>query len=390
VLLSLALGVALSATVALAGTAQQAEAALTEKIAFSSNRTTGMGVDNPTGDYEVFTMNPDGTGLTQLTFNQVNDNGPTLSPDGTKIAYESEQSQDAIFVMSALDGSGNKNLTNGTNQSYYPIFSPDGTKIAYTSQGDEISNPQRDYEVYAMNATDGSGKVNLTDNGGGVTDYPSDFSPDGTRVVYESQGAQTSNPQGDWEVYRVNALDGSANTNLTNNGSGVDDFAGALSPDGTRIAYTSSGIQTSNAQGDQEVYRMNATDGTGKTNLSNNRSRVYDGNPDFSPDGTRVAYQSSGKQTSNRQGDYEVYRMSATDGSGKLNLTNNRRGVNDHTPDFSPDGTRIAYQSNGAQTSNPEGDWEVYRVNASDGTAKKNLTNNAANDFSPDWGVQAM
>jgi hypothetical protein len=39
------------------------------KIAFASTRTTGEGVDNPTGDYEIFTMNPDGTGITQLTNN---------------------------------------------------------------------------------------------------------------------------------------------------------------------------------------------------------------------------------------------------------------------------------------------------------------------------------
>ncbi|MBA2713912.1 MAG: hypothetical protein H0U55_10235 [Rubrobacteraceae bacterium] len=59
-LLLLALGAILAALVA--GTAQQAEAAFTEKIVFVSTRTTGTGVDNPTGDYEIFKMNPDGTG----------------------------------------------------------------------------------------------------------------------------------------------------------------------------------------------------------------------------------------------------------------------------------------------------------------------------------------
>ena len=39
------------------------------RIAFASNRTAGEGVDNPTGDYEIFTIRPDGTDLSQLTHN---------------------------------------------------------------------------------------------------------------------------------------------------------------------------------------------------------------------------------------------------------------------------------------------------------------------------------
>ena len=49
-LLTLALGAALAGVVAMAGTTQQAEAALAEKIVFTSNRTVGTGVNNPTGD----------------------------------------------------------------------------------------------------------------------------------------------------------------------------------------------------------------------------------------------------------------------------------------------------------------------------------------------------
>jgi hypothetical protein len=126
VLLSLALGAALSATVALAGTARQAEAALTEKVVFASNRTTGTGVNNPTGDTEIFKMNPDGTGVRQLTSNTANEILPELSPDGKKIAY--------------------------------------------VSYGKQTSNPQGDGEVYRMNAMDGKGKRNLTNNGAAADD----------------------------------------------------------------------------------------------------------------------------------------------------------------------------------------------------------------------------
>ena len=59
--------------------ARQAEAASTEKVLFVSNRTMGKGVDNPTGDNEIFRMNLDGTGVRQLTFNDVDEDESTLA-----------------------------------------------------------------------------------------------------------------------------------------------------------------------------------------------------------------------------------------------------------------------------------------------------------------------
>src|SRR5215203_3811788 len=160
--LVLALGGMLAASVALTGAAQQAEATTSQKIVFVSDRTEG--VDNPTGDNEIFTMNPDGTGVRQLTFNDVEDAEPALSPDGVKIAY--------------------------------------------MSRGDQTSNPEGDLEIYGMKASDGSGKKNLSNNGLGVDDYSPVFSPDGRKIAYQSQFDQASNSKGDWEVYRVNTLDG--------------------------------------------------------------------------------------------------------------------------------------------------------------------------------------
>ena len=72
-----------------------------------------------------------------------------------------------------------------------------------------------------MNAIDGSGKKNLSNNGADISDFSADFSRDGTRIFYVSGGKQTSNPQGDYEVYRMNTLDGKGK-NLTDNRFAVD------------------------------------------------------------------------------------------------------------------------------------------------------------------------
>ena len=237
-LLTLALGALLAVLVALlAGTAREAQATFpgtNGKIVFISQRTTGTGVDNPTGDSEIFTIKPDGTGLKQLTVNTADDREPTLSPDGRKIAYASQ---------------------------------------------DPISNPGGDYEVYLMNASDGSDKKNLSNTGLDASDGAPVFSPNGQWIAYESEGIQTSNSQGDQEIYRMSAADGSGKKNLSNNGAGVGDSLPVLSPNGQKIAYLSYGKQTSNSEGDDEVYVMNTLDGLGKKNLSNNAEYDYD--PDW-------------------------------------------------------------------------------------------------------------
>src|SRR6476659_2229687 len=100
------------------------------KIVFSSNRDE----PNPSGcsgaacNHEIYTMNPDGTGITRLTFNPRTDEFPKWSPDGTKIVcpHYPPSGGPEIRVMNA-DGTGQVTVGSG----YDPAWSADGTQIAF-------------------------------------------------------------------------------------------------------------------------------------------------------------------------------------------------------------------------------------------------------------------
>jgi Tol biopolymer transport system component len=163
----------------------------------------------PTPD--IWVMNADGSGLTQLTDNpvggHVGSEGPAWSPDSRRIAFSREHSstfQD-IYVMNP-DGSGQTNLTlspNDLRDHRYPVWSPDGSKIAYWNDG----------SLYLMNP-DGSSKTNLLVSAGFL--YPSGdsapiWSPDGTRIAFAA-------------VYGIAVMnaDGTDRAQLTNSSSYCD------------------------------------------------------------------------------------------------------------------------------------------------------------------------
>lgn len=107
----------------LAGPAGAAFPGENGRIVFESDRTTGPGVDNPEGDDEIFTVEPDGTGLSQVTFNGSDDFDPAFSPDGQKIAYlggfETKSGfVEGIYKMKTA-GSGKTRIIKNESGSYY-------------------------------------------------------------------------------------------------------------------------------------------------------------------------------------------------------------------------------------------------------------------------------
>ena len=91
------------------------------EILFQSDRTT---MASPEGDYEIFTMNPDGTNVIQLTFNAATDHSPTFSPDGTKIAFTSTRDESLdVFKMNS-GGTSQTNMTNDASGDLDPDWQP--------------------------------------------------------------------------------------------------------------------------------------------------------------------------------------------------------------------------------------------------------------------------
>ena len=148
------------------------------KIAFASNRD---------GDFEIYTMKPDGTEVRQLTFNDYKDGHPSWSPDG-RIAFESNGN---VCVMNS-DGSNIIQLTAG----YTPSFSPDGEKIAFELEKPKEPNSKQLYDIYVMGA-DGSNIIKVTMQGEGAV-YPSWSSID--KVAFSTDSALFPNEP---DIYSV-------------------------------------------------------------------------------------------------------------------------------------------------------------------------------------------
>lgn len=103
-----------------------------KRMAFSSDRYP-TDPNFPYGQYDIFVMNADGSGLVRVTQSPASDRSPSWSPDGRKIVYTSDANGIFNLYIADLDSSLIYPITNVLTGCFSPCWSPDGRKIAFTS-----------------------------------------------------------------------------------------------------------------------------------------------------------------------------------------------------------------------------------------------------------------
>ena len=124
------------------------------------------------GKSDIYIMNADGSNLKKLVETQGDDkfgrwrmNGnEAISPDGKNLVFYSDISGNYEIYLINLDGSGMQRLTENNADDRYAAFSPDGSKIIW------ISNITGTYSLWMMDK-DGSNKIQLTDNMGNEKEF---------------------------------------------------------------------------------------------------------------------------------------------------------------------------------------------------------------------------
>jgi Tol biopolymer transport system component len=229
------------------------------------------------------------TGSTWSQFTQLTDasgveTGPTISPDGTTIAYATDAGGSWDIYAQRVGGRNPVPVVADPNiDERWPAFSPDGKMIAFNHGGGGI---------FIVGAT-GESVKRLSDFGA----HPA-WSPDGQRIVFSTEEVYTAYNRATQSALWVVDIGGGAPVK-TDDGDAIQP---AWSPSGKRIAFWQ------NHSGQRDIATMPAGGGA---HVSLTNDIAVDWAPVWSPDGKYIYF------ASDRGGSMGIWRAGIDEGSGQ-------------------------------------------------------------------------
>ena len=345
------------------------------------------------GSWDIYSQRVGGRNATPILNDpQRDEGGPTLSPDGSRIAFHQSDAVGGIFVA----GATGESVRRVTDAGFDPAWSPDGTQLVFATE--EVVDPsarQGDSMIFVVDANGGAPRkvIDAADPATADAVQPS-WSPSGERIAF------WSNIGGQRDIYTV-AASGGKPVPVTNDP--AIDWSPVWSPDGRFIYFSSdrgvamnlwrvpidqssgralgpaepvtTGVQASAAlprfsrDGSRLAFRSRvastnpvaipfdpATNRAGIPSLLNtqNNIRIPSG---VSPDGKQIAYYSIGEHQ-------EDAFIGSTDGTTRRVTDDEPR---DRAPVFTPDGRSLVFYSN------RKGNWGIWVV-GTDGGGLREVT----------------
>ena len=342
----------------------------------------------------------------QLTETDVNEHYPTFSPDGKHIAFIRGKYGEPgeVIIIPSLGGS-ERRIARLFSGNYSISYSPDGQHIAVIDTENSTEGGQ--HAVYVINIETG-GRRRVTAPAEFLGETTPRFSPDGQSIAFirifkedihsrniarqdlfivpvsggEPRQITFDNmiinslawsadgeyiyfvpvrPPNQTIVRRVPAVGGEPEIVST----GIESITNIdTSPDGKTLVLAEN-VQRWN------IWRVLPDGQTGNKLIDSEFTEFF---PQFSPDGSRIAFQT------NRTGEYQIWTMD-TDGENLLQITDTP--FPSSSPQFSPDGSRIAFnQKEGENFYN-------YIVSAEGGIPRRISPENVQEDF-PVWSADGQ
>ena len=284
------------------------------------------------------------------------------SPDGKLLAFarRSAPEQPSQIVLLSVDSGETRALTSAPAEwpgDSFPAFSPDGQSLPFARSWDYFS-----WDVYVAPLT-GDESTRLTTDGRSINGLA--WSPDGGKIVYSSSAAGYL---GGGELWRVSVSGGSPQRFAA---AGANATYPSVARQGNRLAY----VQTVR---DENIWRVELdrpADGEtseGKLIASTRNDRAGR----ISPDGKRITF------VSDRSGSREIW-VADSDGANLIQVTN--LGAATGGPRWSPDGRRIAFDSTAGGTG---GTQQSYTINVGGGSPR--MITSGGRNRRPEWSTDGL